>query len=85
MAAGFAHGFCTLENCTTTFYKVDRVYSADHERGISWADPSWAIEWLVASEQAVVSEKDRDSRAFRICRFILNRKGSNACARVRTH
>ena len=57
--AGFAHGFCTLEPNTTIFYKVDEVYSADHDRGIYWADASLGIEWPIGESEAIVSEKDR--------------------------
>ncbi len=59
LPAGFAHGFCTLEPDTVVFYKVDQVYSADHDDGINWADPRLGIEWPVASEDTCLSEKDR--------------------------
>jgi dTDP-4-dehydrorhamnose 3,5-epimerase len=56
--AGFAHGFCTLEPDTTVLYKVDAVYSAEHERGIAWADPALAIPWPVGPDAATLSAKD---------------------------
>ena len=56
--AGFAHGFCTLEPDTTVLYKVDALYSAEHERGIAWADPGLAIPWPVGPDAAVLSAKD---------------------------
>src|SRR5436305_14335047 len=56
---GFAHGFCTLEPNTVVFYKVDQVYSAAHDGGVSWADSGLGIEWPVASAAAILSEKDR--------------------------
>ena len=56
---GFAHGFCTLEPQTTVFYKVDEVYSPDHDAGIYWADPELAIEWPVRASAAQLSPKDR--------------------------
>ncbi|MHC4054767.1 dTDP-4-dehydrorhamnose 3,5-epimerase [Bradyrhizobium sp. 25ACV] len=56
---GFAHGFCTLEPQTTVFYKVDEVYSPDHDAGIHWADPELAIEWPVRASAAQLSPKDR--------------------------
>src|SRR5260370_11412476 len=56
--AGFAHGFCTLEPDSIVFYKVDNVYSAEHDRGVYWADTSLGIAWPVAAADAVVSEAD---------------------------
>ena len=62
---GFAHGFCTLEPDSIVFYKVDKVYSADHDRGVHWADASLGIEWPIAAAEAVVSERDRGLPPFR--------------------
>jgi dTDP-4-dehydrorhamnose 3,5-epimerase len=57
---GFAHGFCTLEPNTEVIYKVNRPYSAAHERGFLWNDPALEIPWPVALDAAVVSDKDRN-------------------------
>ena len=56
---GFAHGFCTLVADTQVLYKVNRYYSAEHDRGIAWNDPALAIDWPVAEAAAVLSDKDR--------------------------
>src|ERR1043166_7477917 len=56
--AGFGHGFCTMEPNTTVLYKVDAVYSAEHERGIAWSDPELAIPWPVGKDAAILSVKD---------------------------
>jgi dTDP-4-dehydrorhamnose 3,5-epimerase len=56
---GFAHGFCTLVPDSIVFYKVDKVYSANHDRGVHWADVRLAIKWPIAAAEAVVSERDR--------------------------
>jgi dTDP-4-dehydrorhamnose 3,5-epimerase len=56
---GFAHGFVTLEPDTEVFYKVTAYYSAEHDRGMLWNDPNLAINWGVAAQQAVVSDKDK--------------------------
>lgn len=61
---GFAHGFCTLQPWTVVFYKVDQVYSPDHEGGLCWAEPDLAIDWPVTTAKAQVSAKDRTLPTF---------------------
>jgi dTDP-4-dehydrorhamnose 3,5-epimerase len=56
---GFAHGFITLEPDTEIFYKVTAYYSAEHDRGMLWSDPALRIDWGLAPELAVVSDKDK--------------------------
>ncbi len=59
MPEGFAHGFCTLEPNTEVIYKVNRYYSAEHDRGLAWNDPELGIAWPVADAVALLSDKDR--------------------------
>lgn len=57
--AGFAHGYCTLEEDCEVFYKVTAPYSPDHEEGLLWSDPDLKIEWPVPSAEAILNIRDR--------------------------
>ena len=56
---GFAHAFCTLEPDTVVAYKVDAFYAPASDSGLVWNDPALAIEWPVASDDVVLSDKDQ--------------------------
>jgi dTDP-4-dehydrorhamnose 3,5-epimerase len=60
---GFAHGFCTLTDISEVVYKVDNIYSKDHERGIIWNDGDLKINWPVL--QPILSDKDMNNLTFR--------------------
>jgi dTDP-4-dehydrorhamnose 3,5-epimerase len=55
---GFAHAFCTLEASTVVAYKVDDFYAPASDSGLIWNDPTLAIEWPVAADEVVLSDKD---------------------------
>ncbi len=55
---GFAHGYCTLCDDVMLAYKVDGDYAPQTEGGVTWNDPDLAIDWPVAPDQAVLSDKD---------------------------
>lgn len=61
---GFAHGFCTLTECTLVLYKVDNVYTPSHESGIRWNDPIIGIEWNINEDEAFLSDRDKNAPLF---------------------
>lgn len=60
---GFAHGFQTLEDDSEVLYQMSVPYSPEHERGVRWNDPAFAIEWPAA--ERVMNERDRNYPDFR--------------------
>jgi dTDP-4-dehydrorhamnose 3,5-epimerase len=59
VAAGFAHGYCTIEPDSEVVYKVSAFYAPESERGIRWNDPAMKIEWPTDQARALLSPKDR--------------------------
>lgn len=57
--AGFAHGFCALEDGTTVMYKVTDFYSPAHECGLRWDDPALGIAWPALDVPYQLSDRDR--------------------------
>lgn len=73
--AGFAHGFCTLEDDCEVLYKTSDFYAAECEGGIRWDDPDIAIEWPVSADDAVLSQRDLQLPSF----GELKRAGAAKC------
>ena len=57
--AGFAHGFCTLEDDCQVAYKLAGPYAADHAGGVLLSDPDLGIDWPIDPSDGVLSEKDK--------------------------
>ena len=57
---GFAHGFLTLTDDVEFEYKVDNLYSKEHDRGIRYDDPEIGVDWggLLKGLDPILSEKD---------------------------
>ncbi len=54
---GFGHGFKTLTDDVEFCYKVDNLYSKEHDRGIRFNDPAIGVEWGEVVEE-LLSQKD---------------------------
>ena len=67
---GFAHGFSVLSDEAVVCYKCDNVYSPASERGIAFDDPELAIDWRIAPDKAVLSEKDRRNPRWQDAEFF---------------
>lgn len=56
---GFAHGFAVLSEKAVFQYKCDNLYAPSSEGAIAWNDPSLGIDWMIPSEDVILSEKDK--------------------------
>ena len=56
---GFLHGFVNLEDDTIFTYKVTSLYNKNSEFGVVWNDPELNIDWGIAAEEIILSEKDK--------------------------
>ncbi len=57
---GFGHGFKTLTDDVEFCYKVDNLYSKEHDRGIRFNDPAIGVDWGEVKEE-LLSPKDTAS------------------------
>ncbi len=62
---GFGHGFAVLTEQAGFAYKVTDYYAPGGDRTIVWNDPDLAIPWPVATEDAIVSQKDQRGPRFK--------------------
>lgn len=62
--AGFLHGFATLAADTVVAYKADAYYDKASDGAVLWNDPALAIDWGIAEEDAILSEKDAGAAAW---------------------
>ena len=60
--AGFAHGFCSLENENIVLYGCTKYRSKKNEVGILWNDNLLKIKWPVKSP--IISNKDKKNISF---------------------
>jgi len=55
---GFAHGFIVLSNTVVFNYKCDNFYNKTSEGGVIYNDETLKIDWVLNSDEFLVSEKD---------------------------
>ena len=61
---GFLHGFATQSPNTLITYKVTNNYSPECDGSVKWNSPDLALDWGIPSEEAILSNKDRDAKDF---------------------
>lgn len=61
---GCAHGFVTLSDTAKFLYKCDNFYNAASEGGIIYNDPIFNIDWILNTDDLIISEKDKILPAF---------------------
>lgn len=57
---GMAHGFAVLSEEAIFQYKCDDFYHPEAEGAIAWNDPEIAIQWPIAEQDVLLSEKDKN-------------------------
>jgi dTDP-4-dehydrorhamnose 3,5-epimerase len=62
---GFAHGFIVLSESVIFSYKVDNIYSPEHDAGILFNDEDLNIDWIMENESIMLSEKDKNLIRFK--------------------
>ncbi|MFB0925555.1 MAG: dTDP-4-dehydrorhamnose 3,5-epimerase [Vicingaceae bacterium] len=61
---GFAHGFLVLSESAIFSYKVDNIYSKEHDSGIIWNSKDLNIDWKINADEVKVSDKDNNLESF---------------------
>ena len=60
---GFAHGFVVLSDVAQFQYKVDNIYVPQSEATLRFDDPALSIDWLIAPDDMLLSDKDLKGRS----------------------
>lgn len=57
---GFGHAFLALSDNANLAYKTTNFYKKDSEITIMWDDPLIGIDWPIAHEKLLISDKDKN-------------------------
>lgn len=58
----FAHGFLVLSDEAVFSYKVDNLYSPQHDASILWNDSEINIDWGIDTNELILSAKDKAAK-----------------------
>jgi dTDP-4-dehydrorhamnose 3,5-epimerase len=58
---GFAHGFCVMSDVADVLYKQTAYWEGGADKGFTPLDPEVGIEWPLAPEKMLLSERDRSA------------------------
>lgn len=61
---GFLHGFSVLSEAAVVFYKCSSYYHQPSEDGCNPLDTELNIDWKIASDQIILSDKDKTGKSF---------------------
>lgn len=61
---GFLHGFSVLSAQAVFSYKCDNNYNKESEDGVHPLDQQLAIDWQIADDQMILSQKDSEAQKF---------------------
>ncbi|ABI77332.1 dTDP-4-dehydrorhamnose 3,5-epimerase [Hyphomonas neptunium ATCC 15444] len=69
--AGFAHGFCSLDDGCEIYYKVSAHYAPQSDAGVAFDDPEIGIHWPFPTDSLILSDKDRRLPALKDCSDLV--------------
>lgn len=61
---GFLHGFATITPDVNVLYKCTDFYAPECDGSVRFDDPDLGIDWGIANEDAVLSDKDAAAQSF---------------------
>ena len=67
---GFAHGYACLSETALVTYKVDNYYNKFAEASIAFDDPVLNIDWQLAADKIILSEKDKSPPVFEKAQYF---------------
>lgn len=71
---GFAHGFVVLSENVIFQYKCDNYYAPQSESAIAWDDPDLNIDWEIAEDKVILSEKDKQNKRLKDAEWLFDYK-----------